>query len=217
MVGKIMNKYKKWQSQLIAKEMVGILAEKGYDAHYAENLDEAKSLVLSMVTPGASVAVGGSETMGEMGLVDVFRNGNYKFFDRFQSLPFPEIVEIYRQSLLADFLVTGTNAVTRKGELVNVDSSGNRVAGMIFGPKRVIVITGTNKVVDNLEEALKRLKEIAPMNSLRNGHTTPCIETGKCMDCVTPQRIDNVIGIISHGMKFEGRISVIMVAEEAGF
>lgn len=212
-----MNNYKKWQSQLIAKEMVGILGEKGYDAHYAEDLGEAKQLVLGMIEMGATVAVGGSETMGEMELVEVFRNGNYKFFDRFQDLPFQQIVEIYRQSLLADYLVTGTNAITRKGELVNVDSSGNRVAGIIFGPKRVIIISGTNKVVDNLDEALKRLKKIAPMNALRNGHITPCIETGRCMDCVTPHRIDNVIGIISHGMKFEGRISVIMVAEEKGF
>ncbi|MCX7708431.1 MAG: lactate utilization protein [Clostridia bacterium] len=212
-----MNKYRKWQYQMLAKEMVGILNQKGYDAHYAENLDEAKGMVLRMIPPASSVALGGSETISEMELVDIFRNGEYHFFDRYQSLPFDEIVEIYRQSLLADFLVTGTNAVTRQGELVNVDSSGNRVAGMIFGPKRVIVIAGANKVVKNVDEALKRLKNIAPMNALRNGHKTPCTETGRCMECVTPERIDNVIGIINHGMKFEGRISVIMIAEETGF
>lgn len=212
-----MNRFKKWQCQCMAKELTDILKNKHYDAHYAEDLNEAKKMILGMIPHGSSVAMGGSETLGEMGLVDIFRTDSYKFYDRYQSLPFPEIVEIYRQSLLADFLVTGTNAVTRNGELVNVDCSGNRVAGMIFGPKRVIVVAGANKIVDDLDEALKRLREIAPMNCVRNGHRTPCIETGKCTDCDVKQRMCNSIGIINHGMKFEGRISVIMVAEEAGF
>jgi hypothetical protein len=212
-----MDKYKKWQCQLLAREMVGILDKKGYDAHYSENLDEAKEMVLGMITKGATVAVGGSETLGAMGLVDIFRGADYKFFERYNTASFEDAVEVYRQSLLADFLVTGTNAVTRNGELVNVDSSGNRVAGMIFGPKRVIVVTGANKIVDDLEAAMKRLKEIAPMNALRNGHKTPCVETGRCMDCQTPQRMCNSYGIINNGRKFEGRITVIMVAEEVGF
>lgn len=212
-----MNKYKKWQCQLIAKEMLGVLKDKCYDAHYAENLDEAKKMVLNMIPKGASVALGGSETLSAMGLIDIFRDGEYSFFDRYQDIPFSETVEIYRQSMLADFLVTSTNALTRNGELVNIDSSGNRVAGMIFGPKRVIVVTGTNKVVDNLDEALKRLKKIAPMNALRNGHKTPCTETGKCMDCELQQSVCNSIGIINSGRKFEGRISIIIVAEEIGF
>lgn len=212
-----MNKYKKWQSQIIARDMVQILDKKGYDSHYAENLEEAKKLVLEMIPENASVAVGGSETLAEMGFIDIFRNGKYKFFDRYQDIPFSETVEIYRQSLLADFLVTSTNAVTRNGELVNIDSSGNRVAGMIFGPKRVIVVTGTNKVVDTLDEAMKRLRDIAPMNAMRNGHKTPCNETGRCMDCDIQASVCNFMGIINNGRKFEGRITVIMVAEEAGF
>lgn len=212
-----MNRFQKWQYQLIAKEMLEVLKSKSYDAHYAEDILEAKKMVLEMIPAGASVALGGSETLGEMGLIEIFRNGGYHFFDRYQDLPFPEIVEIYRQSMLADFLVTGTNAITRNGELVNVDSSGNRVAGMIFGPRRVIVVAGANKVVDNLDEALQRLKKIAPMNVLRNGHKTPCLETGRCMDCQVKDRMCNSIGIINHGMKFDGRISVIMIAEDKGF
>ena len=212
-----MNRYKKWSYQCTARQMTGVLQKKSYDAHYADNLDEAKKLVLEMIPLQSSVAVGGSETLAAMGLIDLLRNGDYKFFDRYQNLPFPEIVEIYRQSLLADFLVTSTNAVTRNGELVNVDSSGNRVAGMIFGPRRVIVVAGANKVVADLDAAFKRLKEIAPMNALRNGHKTPCVETGRCMDCQESSRMCNSIVIINHGMKFEGRISVIMVAEETGF
>ena len=212
-----MNKYKKWQTQLVAKEIVDILNDKHYDAHYVETLEEAKKMVLDMIPEESSIAIGGSETLAAMDMVNTFRNGNYKFFDRYQKKPFPETVEIYRQSMLADFLVTGTNAITRNGELVNVDSSGNRVAGMIFGPKRVIVVTGANKVVDTLDDALKRLKKIAPLNCERLNHKTPCRETGKCVDCQIPARMCNSIGIINHGMKFEGRISIIIIGDEIGF
>jgi hypothetical protein len=145
------------------------------------------------------------------------RHGNYRLFDRYQKLPFPEIVEIMRQSLQADFLITGTNAITRAGELVNIDSTGNRVAGMIFGPKKVIIIAGANKVVDSLEDAMKRLKQIAPLNAKRIKHQTPCTETGRCMNCQIQERICNYLTVIYHGMKFEGRLTVIMVAEETGF
>jgi hypothetical protein len=212
-----MNQFQKWRYQCIAKEMSDVLTGKGYDAHYAEDLTVAKGLVLGMIPARSSVAMGGSETLAAMNLVELFRQGDYQFFDRYQPVPFEETVEIYRQSMLADFLVTGTNAITRKGELVNVDSSGNRVAGMIFGPRRVIVVAGANKVVKDLDAALQRLKEIAPMNAVRNGHQTPCRETGRCMDCQIQARMCNSIGIINNGKKFPGRISVIMVAEEIGF
>jgi len=152
-----------------------------------------------------------------MGLLEVFRGGDYRLFDRYQDKPHEEIVEIMRQSLLADFLVTGTNAVTRRGELVNIDCSGNRVAGMIFGPKRVIVVAGANKLVDDLDEAVKRLRRIAPLNARRIKHHTPCVETGKCMDCQVQQRLCNYLTVINHGMKFPGRITVVMVGEETGF
>ena len=196
--------------------MVEILNKKHYNAHYAENLQEARKIVLDMIPEGSSIALGGSVTISDMDLIETFRRGNYRLFDRYQPLPFPEIVEIMRQSMLADVLVTGTNAITRAGELVNLDSSGNRVAGMIFGPKKVIIIAGANKVVDSLEDAMKRLKRIAPLNAKRIKHQTPCTETGRCMNCQIQERICNYMTVISHGMKFEGRLTVIMVAEEAG-
>lgn len=213
-----MNTYKKWQYQCIAKEAVEFLNAKQYNAQYAEDLAEARGLVLDMIPDDASIALGGSETLKAMNLLETFRNGPYRLFDRYQKLPFPEIVEIMRQSLLADVLVTGTNAITRNGELVNVDSSGNRVAGITFGPKKVIIVAGANKVVDTLDDALKRLRQIAPLNVKRLGnHQTPCLETGRCTDCQTQRRICNSLGVIYHGRKFEGRLNVIMVAEETGF
>ena len=212
-----MNKFKKMQYQVVAKEMVELLQESGYTVFYAENKEEARSKVLELIPEGVSIAVGGSETLSEMDLIDEFRNEKYKFFDRYAKLPFSEIVEIYRQSLLADYFVSSTNAITRNGELVNIDSSGNRVASMIFGPKKVIVVAGANKVVENLDEALDRLKKIAPLNARRVKHDVPCVHTGTCSECTTSKSVCNSIGIINSGRKEPGRITIIMVAEELGF
>lgn len=212
-----MNKIKKWQCQCMAKNMIEVLNKKHYTALYAENLDDARKIVLDMIPKGSSIALGGSVTINEMNIIDTFRSPDYKLFDRYQKLPFPEIVEIMRQSMIADYLVTGTNAVTKNGELVNMDSSGNRAAGMIFGPKKVIVVVGTNKIVDNIDEAMKRIRMIAPLNCKRIGHKTPCAETGICTECDVHDRMCNYTSIVNNGWKFEGRFTIIMVADEIGF
>lgn len=213
----MVNELKKWWYRKTAKNMVEVLRNKHFDAIYADNLQEAKKIVLDMIPEGSSVAAGGSVTLNQLDLIEEFRKPKYKFFERYNQPSFAEIWEVYRQSLLADVLVTSTNAITKNGELVNTDCSGNRVAGMIFGPNKVIIIAGVNKVVEDIDAAMKRMKEIAPLNSKRIGHQTPCIETGYCVDCKVHARICNYITIINHGMKIKDRISVIMVAEEAGF
>lgn len=212
-----MNKYKKMKYQFIAKEMVEILNENGYVGYYAEDKEEAKRIVLSLIPEGSSISVGGSETLTAMNMIEEFRNGKYKFFDRYQDLPYEEIYEIYRQSLLSDYFVSSTNAITRKGQLVSTDSSGNRIASMIIGPKKVIIVAGVNKVVENLDEAFRRIKYIAPMNAMRVNHKTPCVETGRCMNCEVQNSVCNYTGIIENGRKEPGRISIILVAEEIGF
>lgn len=212
-----MNKYKKIKYQLLAKEMVDILSQKGYISYYAEDKEEAKKKILSLIPAGASISVGGSETLTDMNMIEEFRSEKYKFFDRYQSIPYEEVYEIYRQSLLSDFFVSSTNAITRNGQLVNTDSSGNRVASMIIGPKKVIIVAGANKVVDDLDEAFKRIKEIAPMNATRVHHKAPCVETARCMHCESDSSVCNYTGIIENGRKEPGRITVIMVAEELGF
>ncbi|AIF50372.1 lactate utilization protein [Pelosinus sp. UFO1] len=213
-----MDKMKKWKNLCKAKDIVEVLNKKHFKASYVETLEEARDKLLEMIEEGASVAIGGSTTLSEMGLVDILRNGKYKFFDRYQDLPFdPDIVEIHRKSLTADFLVTGTNAITKNGELVNTDCTGNRVAPMIFGPKNVIIVTGVNKIVGSLEDAFKRIREIAPMNAKRIKHETPCVETGTCVDCDCKKRICNFTTIIHNGIKFEGRIKIIIIADEIGY
>ena len=213
-----METIKQWKNICKAKTIVAVLNKKHFQASYVLNLAEAKEKLIAMIDDGASVALGGSTTLSDMGIVDVLRNGNYAFFDRYQNLPFdPDIVDIHRKSLTADFLLTGTNAITKQGELVNTDCTGNRVAPMIFGPKNVIIVAGVNKIVENLEDAFKRIREIAPMNSKRIQHETPCVETGYCVDCDCKKRICNFTTIIHNGIKFEGRIKIIIIADEAGY
>ncbi|KEI03175.1 lactate utilization protein [Clostridium botulinum] len=215
-----MNKSKKWYYECKAKKTVKKLLEKKFDAMYVNSLQQAKDEVLKCIEKGASVAMGGSVTLNEMDMINIIRNGEYKFFDRFNpNLTFKEEVEVYRQGMLADYFITSTNAITENGELVNIDCTGNRAASMIFGPKKVIIVAGFNKIVENLDDALKRLKKIAPMNCKRlKGHNvTPCVQIGECTDCDIKQRMCNYISIVEHGGKFDGRFKVIIVGEEIGF
>lgn len=214
----MLDKYRKKRAQAIAAEMVDLLAQKGYMTSYAEDLQEAKQQVLALIPQNATVGVGGSETLKAMDMIETLRNGNYQFLDRYkEGLAFSEVEEVYRQALVADVFLSSTNAVTRQGQLVNIDSSGNRVAALSFGPRKVILVIGVNKVVDTLEDAMKRIRTIAPLNAMRVHHKAPCVETGKCMDCQLQQSVCNSVGIINHGRKTPGRFSIIMVADEIGF
>ncbi|NKF07495.1 lactate utilization protein [Clostridium gasigenes] len=212
-----MDKVKKWKYECDGKKLVAILNAKKYDAIYVNNIGEAKEKVLELLPEESSVALGGSVTLNEMDLINVIRNGNYNFYDRYQDLPFSDIVEIMRQSMVADYLITSTNAVTEAGELVNMDCSGNRAAGMLFGPKKVIVVIGANKLVKNMDEALERIKNVAILNSKRINHKTPCAETGVCNDCFVKGRLCNYLSVVNNGAKFPGRFTIIVVGDEVGY
>ena len=212
-----MNQVKRFFQEIKAKRVVEALKKRGFDARYSDSFAEAKEVVIAMIPEGASVAIGGSVTLQDMGMLDELKKDKYNFIDRYAAVPWEETLDRYRQGLLADVLLTSTNAITENGELVNVDCSGNRVAGMIFGPKKVIVVAGVNKIVKDIDAALKRLKEVAPMNCRRINHDTPCRETGVCVDCLSPARMCNAIGIICADVKFGGRTTVIIVPDVGGY
>ena len=152
-------------------------------AYYIETKKEALDLVTSLVKKGETVGVGGSVTLNEAGVLELLRNGDYNFLDRYkEGLSREEVTEIFKKSFFADSYIVSTNALTEEGELYNVDGNANRVAAMLFGPGSVIVIAGKNKIVGNLDEAAKRVKTIAaPRNVKRLGLTTYCSEKGVCM------------------------------------
>lgn len=209
-----MNPLRQWKNELTAQRAVKVLAEKGYNAVYAKSLAEAREKLFEMIPEGSSIGLGGSETLAAMNILEELRTDKYRLFDRYNC---KNHFEVCRDSLMSDVFITGTNAVTLNGELVNIDCSGSRTAAIMYGPRKVIVVVGANKIVPDIAHALERLKEIAPMNVKRLHHGCPCETTGFCADCNAPNRMCNHIGITLNAQKFPGRLNVIVVAEEAGF
>jgi L-lactate utilization protein LutB len=212
-----MNEQIKWRYRKIVEDMTATMNRLGYLVHPADDVEEAKSILYPLIPEGSSVGLGGSVTLDDIGVPEALRSGPWKLIDRYRTSSWEERMQRYREGLDADVFVTGTNAITRAGQLVDMDCSGNRVAATIFGPRRVIVVAGANKVVDNLDAAFARIREIAPLNCRRLGHKTPCAESGRCEDCMIPERMCNYVGIVNHGMKESGRFHIILIAEALGF
>lgn len=188
---------------------------KGY---FVENEQEALEKIQDLMNKGEVVAVGGSMTLSEIGVIDLIRNGDYEFLDRYaQGLDEEGRHEIFRKSFFADSYLVSSNAITQQGELYNIDGTGNRVAAMLYGPKKVIVVVGINKLTVDLEEAIKRVKSIAsPANNIRLEKTNPCTKTGYCSECTSPNRICNEYTVIKR-QGVADRIHVIIVNKELGY
>ncbi len=212
-----MNEIKKWSLQKKAKSVVEVLNKRQFDAHYAENAQDACNLVEEMLSDGTQIAVGGSVTLQETGIMELIKSGKYDFIDRFNNTSWEEELHKYRLGFLSDVFITGTNAITMDGQLVNIDCTGNRVGCIGFGPKKVIVVVGANKIVKDISEGIQRAKSIAPLNSRRIKHGNPCDETCECAECTGTNRICNIVSIIDGCYKFPKRISVIVIADELGF
>ena len=188
------------------------------DAYIVSSREEVVPLIRSLLHPQDTVAVGGSVTLDECGVLELLRCGDYQFLDRYApGLSGEEIGEIYRKSFFADAYLCSSNAVTENGELYNVDGNANRVAAMTFGPKQVILVVGVNKIVPDLAAAERRVQEIAaPANCKRLSCKTPCGVTGKCADCSGDGRIC-CTAVIHRQQRVPGRIKVILVGEELGY
>ena len=199
------------------KILVDNLRKRHFDAYYCADKEEALSLALKLIPEGSSVGWGGATSAVEIGLLDAIRQGNYVAFDR-ESVRTPEErEEIVRKCFGADYFLTGANALSLDGQMVNIDGGGNRVAAIVYGPRNVLVIAGMNKVCDTLEAAVQRARTIAaPINQQRFLHQTPCSQTGVCADCKSLSCICNQILITRH-CRPQGRIQFIIVGEELGF
>ena len=144
--------------------------------------EEALEKVKDLMPEGSSVSIGGSVTLKECGIADMLLNGKYEFLDRSKAKTDEEKMDIYRKSFFCDTYLSSSNAITARGELYNVDGNSNRVAAMLFGPKQLIVVAGYNKIVDNIDEAVLRVKEkAAPPNCERLNINTYCKKEGKCV------------------------------------
>lgn len=180
---------------------------------FVEDADTATKIVLDMIPPEATIRFAGSMSIRQIGLVDqLIRRGTV---DIGGTVP-GEVTIDERRRLLSDILLCSSNAVTLDGKLVNIDGIGNRVATMVFGPKKVILVIGVNKIVRDANEAIDRIKNvIAPYHAMALGRKTPCVTLGYCTDCKSPERICNVTTIIEKKPSFTD-IAIVLVGEDLG-
>jgi len=186
---------------------------------YFPSVEEAKAEVLRRISPGAKVGVGGSVTLREMGLPDALRERGHEVYDHWkEGLSKYERQAVGKNQQRADFFLTSTNALTMDGKLINIDATGNRVSSMIFGPEKVIVIAGVNKIVKNLNEGLSRLKKVAaPKNCQRRKDPTPCAQDLICHNCDSPARLCRVTTVIEKRPWGIKDFTVILVGQELGY
>ena len=198
------------------------LKKNKFDAVFVKNRREALQCVLDRIPSGSVVGAGDSLTLKEIGIFKELKRRNFTVY-----WPFDEEVAkkeqrgIARKALLADVFLSGSNAITMDGKIVNTDAAGNRVVGMIFGPRKAIVVVGINKLVKNVEEGFERIRNVAaPLNAKRLGEKRgwellPCVKAGKCVDCDAENRICNVTAIIEKKPRAID-ISIILVGEKLG-
>jgi L-lactate utilization protein LutB len=207
-----------WTMEKKCNKVVEGLAKRGFKAQYCVNGQEAATYILAQAKEAQNVGFGGSLSVADLDLTLVLAEQGKEIINHgFPNLTPEQKVVAMRRQLTCDLFLTGTNAVTLDGILVNIDGNGNRVGAMIFGPKKVIVVVGRNKIVEgSVEDALARIKEMAsPPNAMRLSKQTPCATTGICSDCDSPQRICRITTILDRKPGLTD-IHVLVVNEDMG-
>ena len=207
-----------WANEKKISRTVQAINKNNMNGYYAKDREELIRIIEDIVSENSLVSCGGSMTLFETGVMKHLRSGRYKFLDRYkEDITREEVVNMFKESFFADAYFTSSNAVTENGELYNVDGNGNRVAAMLYGPEKVIVICGVNKIVKNVEEAIKRNRECAaPINAKRLNKETPCSKVGYCMDCKSKDRICNEYTLIKRQNRKE-RMHIIFLNENLGY
>ena len=200
-----------------AKTIIANLEKRNMLGYYCENAQEAQELIHNLIPVNAIVTWGGSETLVETGIMETLKESGYILLDRKAAKTPEESRKLYGQIVTADYFLTGTNAITLDGELINVDGVGNRVACLITGPQHVLVVAGMNKIAVTEEDGIRRARNMAaPPNSIRVGAHTPCSRTGVCADCQSPDCICCQT-VITRRSRVKDRITVILIGESYGF
>jgi L-lactate utilization protein LutB len=208
-----------WNKRLM--DLKAALESNNFEVFVAGNKDEAYKIVIEDIMPplnARTISWGGSMTFKATGLYkDLKNNSNLEVLDTFdKKIPQDEKNELRRRALLVDLFITGTNAVTETGQLVNLDMIGNRIGALTFGPKWVIILVGRNKIAADLDEAMFRVKNyVAPVNSMRLDKKTPCVKTSYCEECKSPDRICNTWTITEKSFP-KGRVKVVLINEDLG-
>jgi len=213
-----MDLIKEWWIEERMKKTVEKLEAHEFKALYVRTKEEAANEIWKYINPKTRVGAGGSVTIRELGVLDKLKaNGNLVYDVWNTVLSQEESFQIRKNQMTSDLFLSSVNAVTMNGELVNIDGMGNRVNATNFGPKKVILVAGYNKIVVDVQEAIKRIKNVAaPMNARRLNLDVPCAKLGKCVDCDSPNRMCRIL-MIHEWKPTWTDILVILVREELGY
>lgn len=182
-----------------------------------ETLEDVKSYILSIIPIESSIGIGHSGTLHKISMSQTLINRGNKVYDKELARDQEECKVIKKKALTADWYISGSNAVSVDGRIVNIDHSGNRVAAIAYGPDKVLIVVGRNKIVDTAEEAVKRVKNIAcPLNARRAGLNPPCAALNRCVDCSSEERVCNCLSIIE-GQCDRSRMKLLIVDEDCGY
>lgn len=213
---------KAWQETTL-KSVAERLERRGIRTSCVERGSEAVAFLMAAISSGSSVYRCGSTSTTEIGLWEALKEReDLTILDPYRPDGSPDLdgassLELRRQGLLADVMITSCNALTLDGQIVNLDGMGNRVAAMSFGPRQVFLVVGINKIVSDLDEARARIRRfVAPVNARRVGAPTPCVKTGRCEDCDSPRRICRSWSILE-GQSDPNRMHVFLVGEVLGY
>lgn len=209
-----MNENRVKRNDKLAEKIIAGLASRNMSGYYVDSQEEALAKALELIPEGSSVTKGGSMSVLEIGLDKALREGNYSYCDR-DAAADKRAAELFAYS--ADVYLGSTNAITEDGVLINIDGNSNRVSAYAYGPKKLILIVGMNKVVADVDAAMKRARnEAATINVQRFGLNTPCSKTGACIDCKSPDTICCQF-LITRFSRHKDRIHVILVNDNLGF
>lgn len=199
------------------EQLIKNLNNRNIEACYFETLNDVKNKILETIPRDATIGIGNSQTLKKMNISRILSGRGNIVYDKTLTKTKEASKLMKRQSLLTDWYITGTNAISIEGHIVNIDHSGNRVAAMIYGPENVIIVIGINKIVNTFEEAMNRARNhSAPLNAKRAGYNPPCLKTKECVDCNTDNRVCyNIVTI--EGQHEPNRMKVFIVNEEVGF
>lgn len=207
-----------WHVDKVLSRTAASLEKNGFKTKRVPDRHEALQWLLSTIPVGAKVGIGGSVTLRDVGIVDALeQRGNTIYAHWNPELSREERREVMRGQLHSDVFLASSNALTEDGKLVNIDNTGNRVASMIFGPSQAILVIGVNKIVRDLEAGIERARNTAaPMDCRRLERKTPCVETGRCEDCDSQERLCRAMTIIER-VPSRSRITILLVEEPLGF
>jgi len=212
-----MEQWEQWFQEKQVERTIHALKKNNFEALFVPDSKAAFEEVVKRIPDGSTVGVGGSVTLTQIGLLNALERRNvHLIWPIQQAKNMDERMELFRKSFSSDFFLTSTNAITEDGKLFNVDATGNRVGAMFIGPKKTIIVSGVNKIVKDIGAAEKRVREwTAPQNAKRLNRKTPCVETGVCADCSSPDRICNIYVTLAK-KPARTEVIVILVGEKLG-